>query len=118
MVNDDNPYEPPMASPAKAAHVTIVATRGIDWMQAIFFVHLAALIASAFVVRSDTILSNHLLQTLIALPLFFTMTLFPIVMLMAAIASTRQKTILRVLAVLGDIALSALQMFVWLPTVQ
>ncbi len=87
-------------------------------MRAIFFVHVFAIIAGAFVVSSETLLSNHLLELLIALPLVFTIIVFPILMLIAAIVSPRQTAIVRGLAVVGDFALSAIQLFVWLPTMQ
>ena len=87
-------------------------------MRAIFFVHLAAIITSALVVHNNMILSDPLLERLIALPLLFTMIAFPFVMVIAAIASTRKRMFLCGLAVVGDFALSALQFFVWLPTVQ
>ena len=114
MRNDaDNPYDPPTAALTKAG-----ASRDIDRMRAIFCVHLVAIIASAFVVRSEAILSNRLLELLIALPLVVTMIICPIAMLIAAMASNRRTMLFRGLAVGGDLVLSAIQLLVWLPTVQ
>ena len=114
----DNPYEPPTASSPKTAPPRLMALFDINWMRAIFSLHVFAIIAGAFVVGSETILANRLLQLLIAIPLIFTIVVFPILMLVAAIVSSRQTAIVRTLAVVGDFALSAIQLFVWLPTVQ
>lgn len=87
-------------------------------MRVILYLHLAAIIASVLVVRSEKILSDRLLETLIALPLVTTLIIFPIAMLIAAVTSIRPTLLFRGLAVGGDLVLSAIQLFVWLPTVQ
>lgn len=115
MRNDaDSPYEPPTAAPTKEG-----TSRHIDRMQAIFCVHLVAIIASAFVVRSETILSSGRLEVLIALPLISTVVICPVAMLISAAVSIRRSEILfRGLTIGGDLVLSAIQLVVWLPTVQ
>ena len=87
-------------------------------MRAIFCIHVLATIASAFVVRSGTILSNQLIEVLIAIPLLLTIIVFPISMLIAAIVSLRKTLFVRGLAVVGDVVLSAIQLFFWFPTWQ
>jgi hypothetical protein len=111
--NTTNPYDPPNAAPTKAG-----ASRDTARMRAIFCVHLVAIVASVFVVRSETILSDRLLELLIALPLISTMIICPIAILFVAIVSIRRTILFRGFLVGGDLLLSVIQMFVWLPTVQ
>jgi len=109
----DNPHDTPTAAPTEES-----ASRDIIRMRAIFCVHLAAIIASVLVVRSETILSDRLLELLIALPLISTLIICPIAMFLVAIVSIRRTILFRALAVGSDLLLSAIQLFVWLPTVQ
>jgi hypothetical protein len=109
----DNPYVPPTTAPTKQG-----ASRDIDRMRAIIYVHLVAIIASTFVVHSEIILSNLLLELLIALPLISTMIICPIAMLIAAAVSIRRTMLSRGLAIGADLVLSVIQLFLWLPTIQ
>ena len=87
-------------------------------MRFIFYAHLATIICGALVVRSNTILSNRILEFAIALPLFSTWFICPVTMLVVVIAKRPRSPMFRMLAVLADVVLSTIQIFTWLPTVQ
>lgn len=112
-----NPYEPSTSRPGE--DVTLNRDRAfINRLRAIFYVHLLAIIGGAFVVRSNTILSDRYLELLIAIPLVLTTLACPLVMAMVVIFTKQRSLRAGCLGVTADLMLSTLQYFQWLPTVQ
>lgn len=87
-------------------------------MRIILYLHLAATIASVFVARSEEILTDPAIRTLIALPLFATMIICPIAMLISVLKASGTTPWKRAFAIGSDLALSATQLLAWLPTIQ
>jgi hypothetical protein len=75
-------------------------------VRAVFCAHGVAVCASAFVVYSNTILSDRELQTVIALPLISTIVFGPIAMICVTSALDWKS---RMRAIIADLSLSALQ---------
>ena len=111
----NNPYESPVDS---SVPVGVNATRDSFGLQLVLCAHLGAVIASAFVVHSETVLSDRYLELMIAMPLISTIIVGPIAMMICILKSMRRATLSPFLAMIADLLLSGLQMFIWLPTVQ
>lgn len=108
----DNPYEAPKSA-AKSAGAKSEKT----WMCIVLSIHIVAVLASAYVVRSETILSNRFLEELSALPLASTIVISPAT-IGCVVVFKRQWTFSAIAAIVADLFLSWFQMYLWLPTVQ
>jgi hypothetical protein len=114
MYEKDNPYEAPRNLSRSAA--TTWSWR--HYALLVMGIHLAAIVASLFVAHSNMILSSRFLETSIALPLVSTTVLSPVVAIYITRAAMRDSPLTCASVIVGEIVLSVMQIFIWLPTVQ
>lgn len=86
-------------------------------MRSVFYFHLVAVIAGWLVVSNESILDDRIVQFLIALPLYLTLFVCPVAMLFAVAVARKTSMPFRLFALVADLVLSIVQVFVWLPAV-
>lgn len=86
-------------------------------VRSVFYFHLIAVIAGWLVVSNQSILDDRSFQFLIAMPLYLTLFVCPVAMLFALAVARKTSMPFRLFALVADILLSIVQIFVWLPAV-
>ena len=109
-MNDSDPNEPPNTKVATEAQEQCRVRR-------VFCFHLVAVIAGWLLVSNDSILDDRSVQSLIAFPLYLTLFVCPVAMLFAVAVARTTSMPFRLFALIADLVLSIVQVFVWLPTV-
>lgn len=110
-----NSYESPTTAGSLVARER---ARFVRWVSALFGLHTLAVFASAWVVRSDTILSDRYLELIIAAPLALSTLAFPLAIAFFIVFTKQRSLPMRWLALAADLVLSTVQYFQWIPTVQ
>jgi hypothetical protein len=114
---DLNPYETPTISPDSPA-TRERSSRFARRLATLLLLHLLAVVASAWVVRSGTILSDRYLELMIAAPLALSTFAFPLAITFFIVFTKQRSLPIGWLALAADLVLSTVQFFQWIPTVQ
>lgn len=115
LLDDANPYLVTTTDPWRGKRR---GSRDNRRMRVILYTHLGTIIAAVAVIRSETILSDRLLESAVVFPFISTLYICPISMCVAAMRRKDRTRTFWACAVLVDLALSVLQVWIWLPTVQ
>lgn len=111
----DRMHHKPSTAPTARAPTE---SSGIWMVRTIFYAHVTAIIVGTFVVCGYRIIPYGVLGSLITLILISTWFLCPTAVLVVVLSRKPRSPTFRIFAVAAEVLLSAIQIFIWLPSIQ